>query len=261
MTVDLTAILVIACIAAVSILAVDRLIFNAARVASENRALVAREPAWLTRQVRSLLPVLFIVLVIRAFVFEPFRIPSASMMPGLVDGDFIIVNKFAYGLRLPLFHNKIMPVGEPERGDVVVFRLPTQPAVHYIKRLIGLPGDHIVVRDNQVYVNGTPAGLTLNGVYSGGYGFTGAAVAAESFGRSTHQLLFAQNRYSTDFDNVVPAGSYFFMGDNRNDSQDSRFPAVGFVPAGNLVGRATRIWMNVKLYDLPKWRRIGSKID
>ena len=103
---------------------------------------------------RSLFPLILIVLLIRSFVFEPFRIPSASMMPGLVDGDFILVNKFAYGLRLPVLNSKMISTGHPQRGDVVVFRLPSAPSIHYIKRLIGLPGDHVVVRDNTIFING-----------------------------------------------------------------------------------------------------------
>ena len=221
---------------------------------------IVRKPL-VVEYARSFFPVILIVLLIRAFVFEPFRIPSASMMPGLVDGDFIFVNKFSYGLRLPVFNTKIVPVGQPQRGDVIVFRLPSDPSVHFIKRLVGLPGDHVVVRDNQLTINGVPAPLQPDGMYSDGYGFTGAALALERFGAEQHVVMFAPNRYATDFDTVVPAGHYFFMGDNRNDSSDSRFPLVGLVPEQNLVGRAVRIWMNWQVPGWPKWRRIGRKID
>ena len=115
---------------------------------------------------RSFFPVILIVLVVRAFVIEPFRIPSASMMPGLVDGDFIFVDKFSYGLRLPVVNTKILRIGEPRRGDVIVFRLPSNPSVHFIKRLVGLPGDHIVVRDNRLTINGQPVPMTPDGIYS-----------------------------------------------------------------------------------------------
>jgi signal peptidase I len=209
---------------------------------------------------RSFIPVILIVLLLRSFVFEPFRIPSASMMPGLVDGDFILVSKFSYGLRLPLINVKILPLGEPHRGDVIVFRLPSKPSVHFIKRLIGLPGDHIVVRNNRLSVNGTPIPMEPDGTYSGGYGFTGAALALEEFGADRHVVMFAPDRYATDFDAVVPAGRYFFMGDNRNDSADSRFPLVGFVPDQYLVGHAVRILANWQIPGLPDWRRIGMKI-
>src|SRR5580700_9747021 len=110
---------------------------------------------------RSFFPVALAVLVLRAFVFEPFRIPSDSMMPTLVDGDFIIVNKFAYGLRLPVINQKIVPIGEPQRGDVVVFHYPPDPAVNFIKRLVGLPGDHVEVRDNRISINGKPVDFTI----------------------------------------------------------------------------------------------------
>jgi signal peptidase I len=181
---------------------------------------------------RSLFPVILIVLLIRSFVVEPFRIPSASMMPGLVDGDFIFVNKFAYGLRLPVLNSKIISTGHPQRGDVVVFRLPSDPSIHYIKRLIGLPGDHVVVHDNAIIINGARIPAKRDGEYTGGYGFSGADLEVEQIGGRDHQIMLAQNRRSTDYDTVVPPRSYFFMGDNRNDSEDSRFAQVGFVPAG-----------------------------
>ncbi len=214
----------------------------------------------LIQYARSFFPVILIVLLVRAFVFEPFRIPSASMMPGLVDGDFIFVNKFSYGLRLPVINTKIVSVGEPRRGDVIVFRLPTDPAVHFIKRLVGLPGDHVVVHDNRLTINGTPMPMQDDGVYTGGYGFTGTDLALERFGADQHVIMLAQNRVATDFDTLVPAGHYFFMGDNRNDSADSRFPLVGLVPEKNLVGHAVRIWMNWQVPGWPQWHRIGMKI-
>jgi signal peptidase I len=201
------------------------------------------------------------VLVVRSFVIEPFRIPSASMMPGLVDGDFIFVDKFSYGLRLPLSNTKVLSIGAPERGDVIVFRLPANPSIHYIKRLIGLPGDHVTVRANRLAVNGSEVPLQPDGVYSGGFGFDGSALGRESFGSKAHELMFAPGRFATDFDAVVPAGSYFFMGDNRNDSEDSRFADVGFVPEANLVGRAMRIWLNWRIPSWPNLRRIGKAID
>jgi signal peptidase I len=209
---------------------------------------------------RSLFPLVLVVLLIRSFVFEPFRIPSASMMPGLVDGDFILVNKYAYGLRLPLIDTRIVNIGQPHRGDVVVFRLPADPRIHLIKRLVGLPGDHVQVRDNQVFVNGTPMPQHADGDYAGDFGFHGAPLALERFGNAAHELMFAPDRWITDFDGTVPPASYFFMGDNRNDSEDSRFAAVGYVPARNLVGPARLIWLNWRLPGWPDLRRIGTRI-
>jgi signal peptidase I len=240
------------------ILLADWAVFKARRQRSSD-GLIAPAPL-LVQYARSFFPVILIVLLVRAFVFEPFRIPSASMMPGLVDGDFIFVNKFSYGLRLPVVNTKILSIGEPQRGDVVVFRLPSDPSIHFIKRLIGLPGDRVVVRDNRITINGVPIPMKADGMYSGGYGFTGAELALERFGADQHVIMFAPGRGATDFEAVVPAGHYFFMGDNRNDSADSRFPLVGFVPEQNLVGHAIRIWMNWRMPGWPDWRRIGTKI-
>jgi signal peptidase I len=255
---DLAGIFTLLLILAIAILLVDRAIFKPRRQRGAGGMAVQEPPA--VYYARSFLPVILVVLVVRAFVFEPFRIPSASMMPGLVDGDFIFVNKFSYGLRLPLLNTKIAAIGEPQRGDVIVFRLPSDPSVHFVKRLIGLPGDHIVVRDNQVILNGEPVPKERDGVYLGGYGFSGSALALELLGGERHVIMFAPNRDSIDYDAVVPAGQYFFMGDNRNDSADSRFPLVGFVPEENLVGHAVRIWMNWQIPGWPQWHRIGMKI-
>jgi len=258
MSLDFAAIILLALIACIGILAVDYLLLKprrAAGVAGSSRS------RWLVDQARSFALVLFLVLLLRSFLVEPYRIPSASMMPGLVDGDFIIVNKFAYGLRLPVLNTKILSLGTPKRGEVIVFRLPSDPSIHYIKRLIGLPGDHVVVRDNRLFVNGVLEPLKLTGVYNEGYGFTGAELASERFDDSEHTIMFDQNLRATDFDAVVPPDHYFFMGDNRNDSQDSRYPQVGFVPDANLVGHAMRIWLNFRLFDWPRWQRIGTRIS
>jgi len=209
---------------------------------------------------RAMAPVLLIVLLVRSFLFEPFRIPSASMMPGLVDGDFILVSKFTYGLRLPLLNTKVLATGEPQRGDVVVFRSTSGPPINLIKRVVGLPGDHIVVRANRITINGLPVPLSPDGRYGGGYGFTGAQLEREQLGRADHLILLAPERPAADFDGVVPAGHYFFMGDNRNDSEDSRFDRVGFVPEDHLVGHAIRIWMNWRIPGWPRLGRVGMRI-
>jgi signal peptidase I len=254
---DYAAIFLVALIAAGAIVALDMVYLKPRRSAPAGGALP--EPK-IVSCARSLLPVVLIVLIVRSFLFEPFRIPSESMMPNLVDGDFVFVNKFSYGLRLPLLNIKVLATGEPHRGDVVVFRLPSDPSVYYIKRLIGLPGDHIVVRDNRLTINGSPMRLAADGVYSGGYGFEGSELGLERLDQGDHVVMFAPNLPSTDFEAIVPERHYFFMGDNRNDSQDSRFPQVGFVPAGNLVGRAARIWMNWEFPGWPHWNRIGKPI-
>jgi signal peptidase I len=255
---DLAGIFTLLLAAAAVILLADWVVFKRRRLRGAEGTVI-REPL-IVYYARSFFPVVLIVLLLRAFVFEPFRIPSASMMPGLVAGDFIFVNKFAYGLRLPVTNTKIVGIGEPQRGDVIVFRLPSDPSIHFIKRLVGLPGDHVVVRDNRLTVNGASIPMKPDGAYSGDHGFTGAELALERFGAAQHVVMLAPDREATDFDAVVPAGQYFFMGDNRNDSEDSRFPIVGFVPERNLVGHAVRIWMNWPMPGWPEWRRIGMKI-
>jgi signal peptidase I len=259
---DFSFILVAATLLTGVIWAIDSLAFKPKRVAEASAKGTApeniREPL-LVEYARSFFPVILIVLVIRSFLFEPFRIPSDSMMPTLLDGDFIFVNKFSYGLRVPVLNAKMIPVGNPERGDVIVFRLPRDPSTNYIKRLVGLPGDHIVVRGQNLYINGERVKVDLNGTYTG-HGHTGATLATEHLGTRDHQVLYLPGRETRDYDEVVPAGHYFFMGDNRDNSRDSRFFEVGFVPERNLVGKAVRIWLNWDLPAAPIWDRIGDPI-
>ena len=218
---------------------------------------------------RSFFPVIILVLVIRSFLFEPFRIPSDSMMPTLFDGDFIFVSKYSYGLRLPVTNTLLIPTGQPQRGDVIVFRLPPNPKVNYIKRLVGLPGDRIRVDEhNQLYVNGAPMPQSPGPTYAGPkqnmWNYTGVPTAYEQLGPKRHLLMFARGGVATG-EWVVPAGHYFFMGDNRNNSKDSRWQddpeAPGFVPEQNLVGKAVRIWLNLDTRDGPLWKRIGNAIQ
>jgi signal peptidase I len=241
------------------ILLIERFVLRPRRVAV-GPATTAPEPLVVT-YARTLFPVLLAVLLFRSFLFEPFRIPSASMMPGLVDGDFILVDKFRYGLRLPLINTKLLSTWEPQRGDVIVFRSTSGPPINLIKRLVGLPGDHVIVRDNRVTINGTPVPLIPDGRYADGYGFTGAELHRERFGPTDHVIMLAPQGLAVDFDAVVPAGHYFFMGDNRNDSEDSRFAQVGFVPEDHLVGHAIRIWMNWRIPGWPRVGRIGTPIQ
>jgi signal peptidase I len=238
---------------------------------------------------RSFFPVALVVLALRSFVFEPFRIPSDSMMPTLLDGDFIIVNKYAYGLRLPVINRKIVSVGEPQRGDVVVFRYPVDPSTNFIKRLVGLPGDHVEVRDNRIVINGKPVPFTVDGKYNDGC-YLNLSLAQERLGTHDHQAIFcpvALDRApllprchrsgvrgyvcgdqdapgflrTPPFVGDVPAGHYLMMGDNRDNSDDGR--SWGFVPEENLVGKATRIWFNWDVHRTggPIWSRIGTAIQ
>ncbi|MFC0308615.1 signal peptidase I [Gallibacterium trehalosifermentans] len=213
----------------------------------------------------SLFPVLAIVLIVRSFLYEPFQIPSGSMEPTLRVGDFLLVNKYEYGVKDPVFQNKLIPLGEPKRGDVVVFKAPTQPNVDYIKRVIGLPGDHIKYNQQDGVLTVTPAckeescpsetyqyeGLTPNAefVYHGN-----AQIERTESGAVTHQILLNPDRFNYDpyyfkqegnpvGEWTVPEGEYFVMGDNRDNSNDSRF--WGFVPEKNIVGKATVIWLSL----------------
>ena len=204
---------------------------------------------------RSFFPVLLFVLVVRSFIFEPFRIPSGSMMPTLLEGDFIFVKKYSYGLRLPVTETKIIETGEPQRGDVIVFRLPSDPSVNYIKRVVGLPGDTIVYERQRLTINGQQVDLERSDDNS-----WGAPVYVEDLDGRVHDILVMSPEYSTR-DNTyrVPEGHYWVMGDNRDRSKDSRF--IGAIPEEYLVGEAVRIWMHFVPWNMPDWRRIGTKIQ
>ena len=208
---------------------------------------------------RSFFPVLIAVLVLRAFVFEPFRIPSKSMVPTLLVGDFVLVNKFSYGLRAPVFHTKFLDLGEPERGDVVVFRYPPDPTKDYIKRVIGMPGDQITYADEHLFINGDPVSLEDLGVYDGpdGEAFSTMREFVESLpDGAEHPVLQVEGRRGPDVSVTVPQDHFFVMGDNRDNSADSR--VWGFVPEKNLVGKAFMIWMSVNFGEFDvRFDRIG----
>lgn len=228
----------------------DHLLFAKAR--AERAALAGsgnekKEPL-LVEYARSFFPVILIVLLVRSFIAEPFRIPSSSMMPTLLIGDFILVNKFAYGFRLPVLDTKLIPVGAPARGDVAVFRYPKNPSQDYIKRVIGLPGDEVVYRNKTLYVNGEAVPMQTLGRYIGsgsGRDMTGAELKQEELPGASHRILQRSAAYYVPQGEglwKVPDGHYFVMGDNRDNSEDSRY--WGFVPEANLVGKAFLIWMN-----------------
>lgn len=227
---------------------IDSLLFRRRRMdkAVQTKVERAREPV-IIEYSRSLFPVLLIVLLFRSFLFEPFKIPSGSMIPTLLIGDFIVVNKFAYGLRLPVLHTKFLPLGEPKRGDVVVFRYPVDPKVNFIKRLIGLPGDTISYRNKELYINGELVEeqarnrYTLESVKCS-TPRSDAMLLDETMGDVTHGILEHENSGGRNGQWQVPEGHYFMMGDNRDRSNDSR--EWGFVPEENLMGRAVGIWLN-----------------
>jgi len=227
---------------------IDHLFFRRKRMdrAVQEKIQRPRDPVVIEYS-RSLFPVLLIVLLFRSFLFEPFKIPSGSMIPTLLVGDFIVVNKFAYGLRLPVVHTKIVPLGEPKRGDVVVFRYPVDPSVNFIKRMVGLPGDTISYRDKKLYVNGDPVTEVAKGRYTSddvkcSTPRSDAERFTETLGEVEHDILLHTNSGGRNGQWEVPAGHYFVMGDNRDRSNDSR--EWGFVPEENLMGRAVGIWLN-----------------
>ncbi len=211
---------------------------------------------------RSFFPIFLIVLVLRSFVAEPFRIPSGSMMPTLLIGDFILVNKFGYGIRLPIADTKIIELGSPERGDVIVFRSPEDPATPFIKRVVGLPGDRIAYYNKVLYVNGEAAEQVILGNFSGtgsGTSMSGASLRKENLDGHVHEILVQPGASLFNFKMVVPEGNYFVLGDNRDNSRDSRF--WGTVPDELLIGRAFLIWMSWDWGHGISWSRIGDSIQ
>lgn len=223
-----------------------------------------RQPAWIEFSA-GFFPVIVLVFGLRSFLFEPFRIPSGSMIPTLLVGDLILANKYAYGIRLPVLNRKIMDVGNPQRGDVMVFRYPSDPSLNYIKRVIGLPGDRITYRNKRLEINGQEVAVNRLPDYLDEERVFWSAQYEERLpstaGFVAHRILnyedrspmmmpedfrYKENcRYSVDrtaLTCLVPDGHYFVMGDNRDNSQDSRY--WGFVPDENIVGKAFFIWMN-----------------
>ncbi len=216
---------------------------------------------------KSFFPVILVVFFVRSFIVEPFKIPSGSMMPTLLTGDFILVNKYTYGLRDPVLNHTFYEVNHPQRGDVFVFHYPPEPTTNYIKRVIGLPGDKIRYLDKRLTINGElldVAELQRYEYVEKGLNMMTAKRYSEKLGQVAHDILIHDwdNSYSSDeigakFANgeeiTVPAGQYFAMGDNRDNSKDSR--VWGFVPERNLVGKAFFIWMN-----FDQASRIGNTI-
>lgn len=293
---DFSVVLVVVVLVSGLVWALDRWLFESLRKRQAQAAgqPLSGQPLPVTVDyARSFFPVALIVLVVRSFVFEPFRIPSDSMMPTLLDGDFIAVNKYAYGLRLPILGTRIAGSGEPKRGDVVVFRYPPDPAVNYIKRVVGLPGDKVQVVNDQLIINGEPVVQELDPTSYDDGCYHGMRQSTEVLGEHRHRILSCLSPYgispalpsascerhrehnyrceqpaesgfrdSNDYPvHEVPAGHYLMIGDNRDNSSDGR--VWGFVPENYLVGKATRIWFNWDLQRSggPKWARIGSAIE
>jgi len=227
-----------------------------------------RQPTWIEYS-GSFFPVIALVFFLRSFLYEPFKIPSSSMVPTLVIGDLILVNKFTYGVRLPIINKKIIDINDPQRGDVMVFKYPKDPSLDYIKRVIGVPGDKIAYKNKRLTVNGKEVSYEPLPDYLDEEHLSYSKQYREGLGEVPHRILndekapaYVQNpdpfpkrelcSYNTEgFSCTVPSGHYFMMGDNRDNSLDSRY--WGFVPDENIVGKAFFVWMN-----LGNLRRIGG---
>jgi signal peptidase I len=213
----------------------------------------AREPV-VVEYAKSFFPVLLVVFVLRSFLVEPFQIPSSSMVPTLEVGDYILVNKYTYGIRLPVVRTKVLALNEPERGDVMVFFPPHMNDTYYIKRVVGLPGDTISYRNKRLYVNGEQVpeeALAVIPQDNSRY-----TISLETLGDSKHLAQVNQARPAGDFSVLVKPGHYFMMGDNRDNSSDSR--VWGQVPEKDIVGEAFAIWMHWdSLFSIPSFSRVG----
>ena len=252
---DFSIILIVLTLVSGLVWLLDHLFFAPRR---RQRKEAVAEPIWVEYS-RSFFPVLLIVLIVRSFLIEPFQIPSQSMEPTLLVGDFILVSKFEYGLRVPVLGARMIDIGEPERGDVMVFRNPEDNFTNFIKRVVGLPGDRLQYRNGQLRINGEVVPERFLA------GFPPArpvqALYEEQLGDQQHRILkhqlSAEGQAAGEGEWVVPEGHYFVLGDNRDRSRDSRW--IGMVPDSNIVGRAFAIWMHWESwFSLPSFSRVGA---
>jgi len=259
MNIDFSLVLLVLVVISGLIWLLDILLFakkrSLAQAASEEQPL--KDPIVL-EYAKFLFPVVLIVFLLRGFIAEPFRIPSGSMLPTLEVGDFILVNKFAYGIRIPVWNKKVFGSGTPHRGDVVVFRYPDDPSIDYIKRIIGVPGDKVAYYNKVLYINGKKMPQSMLGSYKQDGSYVQYTRYNEDLQVVKHDILKTNNSDTGDFIVKVPAHRYFAMGDNRDNSRDSRY--WGFVPDKNLIGEAFLVWMNWSSAGGLKWKRIGSAI-
>lgn len=252
MNIDFPLILVLAVFFTGGVWLIDALFLAPARRGKTGDRELA-EPV-LVEYSKSFFPVLFVVFVLRSFIVEPFQIPSSSMVPTLEVGDYILVNKFTYGLRLPVLRTKVLDMKEPERGDVMVFFPPHMNKTYYIKRVIGLPGDTVTQRSRRLYVNGERVPSEALAVLPDGR--SRYQISRAEFGEGGHLLQEIISRPARDFSVVVRPGHYFMMGDNRDNSSDSR--VWGQVAEKDIVGKAFAVWMHWdSLFSIPSFSRVG----
>jgi len=232
-------------------------------VLARRRTVAGHEMSAFVRESRSFFPLLLIVLLVRSFILQPYRVPTGSLTPTVLPGDFIAVSQYAYGLRLPLSHKKIMKVGEPKIGEIALFRWPVDPSIVFVKRVIGVPGTHIVYKNKTLFINGNEAEQVFD---KKGYDEENAGMVIpveqriENLEGVTHALqVIPRGGLVNDFDITVPEGKYFMMGDNRDMSDDSR--KWGYVPEENLIGKALMVWMSWDSnHHKVRWHRIGTKV-
>ena len=251
----------------------DKLVFSKRRAEGEP------EPWWIEYP-KSFFPVILIVFLLRSFLVEPFKIPSSSMRPTLEVGDFILVNKFTYGIRLPIIEKKIVDINQPQRGDVLVFRYPLDPSLDYIKRVIGVPGDEVIYNNKHLTINGKVQPLKSDGSYSyleGTLAFVTTQRFQETIDSTVHDVAHLTDAppvrmggvrsfpgrencvyNESGFKCKVPSGQYFMMGDNRDNSEDSRY--WGFVPDDHIRGKAFFIWWNWDDVSSFAFKRVGRGI-
>lgn len=243
---------------------IDKVLFKAKRIARATASGIDAHDPKLVEFAISFFPVLFAVLILRSFLAEPFRIPSGSMKPTLFEGDFILVNKFTYGLRLPVTGTKIWSMNEPKRGDVMVFRYPKDTKLDFIKRVVGLPGDKIRYKDKVLYINGKKMEQTFvektYDIELSGMSYP-VEKKVEALNGMKHAVFLQTQRHATDTQEVtVPEGMYFVSGDNRDNSEDSR--VWGFVPENLIIGKAFFVWLSWDALNKDvRWKRMGKQID
>ncbi|MHC8441972.1 MAG: signal peptidase I [Candidatus Eutrophobiaceae bacterium] len=265
MNIDFALILFILVVFSGLVYLLDILLFAPRRKRAATEGKEPKPPSLWIDYCRSLFPVFLVVFLLRSFLYEPYRIPSGSMIPTLLVGDFILVNKYVYGFRLPVLNKKILSNEDPERGDVIVFRYPLDPSVLYIKRVIGMPEDKIFYYNKQLLINGELMPQEILPAHEHKLPSTlknDSIVSREFLSNSEHDILIQSLRSWGDdsvFEFNVPKGHYFVLGDNRDGSRDSR--VWGYVPESHLVGKAVAIWMN---FDWDNWAadfsRIGKEI-